>query len=75
MDDWIFSPYTCLKFRFAIEYDIHKQMTIRAGVQMKPNRIGFGFTMPINNKALFSYGFLTHPILPLSHNIEVGLLF
>ena len=30
---------------------------------------------PINDNLSFSYGLITHPILPLSHNMEVGFIF
>jgi len=63
------------QFRFGIEYEFHKFLVLRTGVQMKPNRFGFGFLSPINDNLSFSYGLITHPILPLSHNMEVGFHF
>jgi len=63
------------QFQFGIEYKIHKFFTLRSGIQMKPNKIGFGFMASINNNSSLSYGFITDPILPLTHNIEIGLMF
>ena len=42
---------------------------------MKPNRFGFGFLSPINDNMSIAYGLLTHPILPLTHNVEFGMYF
>ena len=54
------------------EYDLHKYITLRSGVQMKPNRFGFGFTSNINQNIFIAYGMITHRILPLTHNFELG---
>ena len=63
------------QFRFGVEYEFHQYFILRTGVQMKPNRFGFGFLSPINDNLSVAYGLITHPILPLTHNMEVGLHF
>ena len=63
------------QFRFGVEYEFHKYFILRTGVQMKPNRFGFGFLSPINKNMSLAYGLITHPILPLTHNVELGLYF
>ena len=63
------------QFRFGVEYEFHKYFILRTGVQMKPNRFGFGFLSPISDKMSIAYGLITHPILPLTHNVEFGLNF
>ena len=63
------------QFRFGVEYKFHKYFILRTGVQMKPNRFGFGFLSPINDKMSIAYGLITHPVLPLTHNAEFGLNF
>jgi len=63
------------QFRFGVEYEFHKYFILRTGVQMKPNRFGFGFLSPINKNMSLAYGLITHPILPLTHNVEFGLYF
>ena len=63
------------QFRFGVEYEFHKYFILRTGVQMKPNRFGFGFLSPINDKISIAYGLITHPVLPLTHNAEFGLNF
>ena len=62
-------------FRFGVEFEIHKFFTLRAGIQMKPNRLGLGFLTPINDRASFTYSLLTHPVLSLTHNVEIGFHF
>ena len=63
------------QFRFGVEYELHKYFILRTGVQMKPNRLGFGFLSPINENMFCAYGLITHPILPLTHSVEFGLNF
>ena len=63
------------QFRFGVEYEFHKYFILRTGVQMKPNRFGYGFLSPINDNISIAYGLITHPILPLTYNMEVGLNF
>ena len=60
------------QFRFGIEYNLHKYIILRAGVQMKPNRFGFGFSSNINDNISASYGMITHQVLPITHNFELG---
>ena len=63
------------QFRLGVEYEFHKYFILRTGVQMKPNRLGFGFLSPISDNVSIAYGLITHPILPLTHNAEFGLNF
>jgi len=63
------------QFRFGIEYNLHKYFILRAGVQMKPNRFGFGFSSNINDNICASYGMITHQVLPITHNFELGFNF
>ena len=73
-DEWKYMDETN-QFRFGVEYEFHKYFILRTGVQMKPNRFGFGFLSPINDNMSIAYGLLTHPILPLTHNVEFGMYF
>ena len=63
------------QFRFGIEYELFKHFILRSGVQMKPNRLGFGFIASINDKSSFGYGVISHHVLPLTHNVEIGFYF
>ena len=69
------------QFRIAILYNLFENFTFRVGGQLKPNRFGAGFTFNVNgpfnaldNDLTFSYGFITHPVMPLTHNFEFGVL-
>jgi len=61
------------QFRVAMIYDLFENFTLRAGTQLKPNRFGVGFSMNFNNFVKFSYGLITHPVLPITHNFELGI--
>tara|TARA_Y100000590_G_C15668990_1_gene995569 strand:- start:391 stop:1281 length:891 start_codon:yes stop_codon:yes gene_type:complete len=63
------------QFRFGLEYKLHKFFTLRSGIQMKPNKIGFGFSSLVNDNIILSYGVLTDPILPLTHSFELELRY
>jgi len=59
-------------FRFGIQYDIIESLSFRTGIQMNPNRFGIGFIL--NKKSIsLSYAFLTHHILPGTHQCNVGM--
>ena len=61
-------------FRFGIEYNLTNILTLRSGIQMSPNRFGFGLTYNIRNIEL-SYGLLTHSILSISNVISIKVNF
>ena len=63
------------QFRVGLEYELHKFFILRTGVQMKPNKIGFGFSSLVNDNIILSYGVLTDPILPLTHSFELELRY
>ena len=48
-------------FRFGIQYEIEiESLSFRTGIQMNPNRFGFGLSCVKLNKIELSYGLLTH---------------
>tara|TARA_Y100001970_G_scaffold294232_1_gene448870 strand:+ start:3152 stop:4054 length:903 start_codon:yes stop_codon:yes gene_type:complete len=61
-------------FRFGVEYDLTDTFTLRSGIQMNPNRLGFGISYSISNVEL-SYSLLTHSILSTSSVISIGFNF
>tara|TARA_B100001750_G_scaffold234359_1_gene235629 strand:- start:956 stop:1837 length:882 start_codon:yes stop_codon:yes gene_type:complete len=62
------------QFKTSIKYQITKELCFNTGVQMNPNRFGIGFTF--NTKLIsISYGYLTHPILPQTHQCNIGIEF
>ena len=63
------------QFRFGIEYELNKQVLLRTGIQMKPNRYGMGFSYMPNDKMKISFGMLTHPVLSTSNNFDISIYF
>ena len=60
--------------RSGLSYKINKLFQINAGVQINPNRFGVGFNLE-KNKIIFSYGYLTHHVLPGTHQTNLGISF
>jgi hypothetical protein len=56
-------------------------MTIYTGAQSNPSRFGIGIKMlfkkvsasELGDNYTFSYGLLTHPILPMTHQFNIGI--
>ena len=61
-------------FRFGVEYSLTDTFTLRSGIQMNPNRLGFGLSYSISNVEL-SYSLLTHSILSTTSVISIGFNF
>ena len=68
-----------LKVKGAIRYHLKPFLEIYTGAQSNPNRIGYGFKLRIGNlhditgKYLsVAYGFLSHPVLPITQQISIG---
>ena len=49
--------------------------TIRSGIQMKPGKLGFGFTYSPKDAINISYALITDPILPITNNLELKVKF
>ncbi|HCL00176.1 MAG TPA: hypothetical protein DHW42_08765 [Candidatus Marinimicrobia bacterium] len=62
------------QYRAGIEYRVMSWMIMRCGVNTEPNRIGFGFGI---NKwgLLIDYAFVSHPVLPETHQFSLGYSF
>ena len=56
----------------AIKYNLNKLITIFTGIQSNPNRFGIGTSFTIWNNNSLSYGLLTHPVLPITHQFNIG---
>lgn len=57
-------------FSSGLSYEIQKNTFLRAGIQTSPNRFSSGFEI-FFKKIKIDYGFITHPVLPLSHQISI----
>lgn len=62
------------QYRAGIEYRVMPWLIMRTGVNTEPNRIGFGFGI---NKwgLLMDYAFVSHPVLPETHQFSLGYSF
>ena len=67
--------YEDLHFRFGFEYIFNKMFTMRSGIQMKPNCIGFGFDISPAELLTISFGIMTGPVMPTTQNIEFKFKF
>ena len=60
-----------LQIKGAIRYNLNPLLQIYAGAQSNPNRLGIGTTFTLNRQSI-SYGLLTHPVLPMTHQFSLG---
>ena len=61
-----------MQIKAAIRYNLNSNIEIYAGAQSNPNRLGLGATFTLNTQSI-SYGLLTHPVLPMTHQFNIGL--
>ena len=60
-----------MQIKGAVKYTLNPYIKIYAGAQSNPNRFGMGATFLLNSHSI-SYGLLTHPVLPMSHQFNIG---
>ena len=68
------------EIRFGIEYKLMESFKIRTGLQSNPNRFSAGFefgNIKLANlyTCNFSYSFLTHHVLPTTHQFSLSVKF
>ncbi|MBC8255764.1 MAG: type IX secretion system membrane protein PorP/SprF [Candidatus Marinimicrobia bacterium] len=61
-----------MQIKSAIRYNLNSNVELYTGAQSNPNRFGMGATFTFNNQSV-SYGLLTHPVLPMTHQFNIGL--
>ena len=57
-------------FSSGFAYEVQQNMFLRAGMQTSPNRFSSGLEFYFK-KISIAYGFITHPVLPLSHQLSI----
>ena len=62
-----------MQIKGAVKYTLNPHIKIYAGAQSNPNRFGLGATFTSINQSI-SYGLLTHPVLPITHQINIGII-
>ena len=60
-----------MQIKGAVKYTLNPHIKIYAGAQSNPNRLGVGATLALNRQSV-SYGLLTHPVLPMTHQFSLG---
>ena len=66
--------YDSPQLKSSVKYQLNKILCFNAGIQANPNRFGIGFILEIKNLSL-SYGYLTHHVLPGTHQSNIGFRF
>ena len=61
-----------LQIKSAIRYNLNSYLEIYIGAQSNPNRFGVGTTFKFNRQSI-SYGLLTHHVLPMTHQLNIGI--
>jgi len=63
-----------LQIKGAMRYRLNPFLDLYSGAQSNPSRLGFGFKLSIGelDGLTFTYGLLTHPVLPLMQQVSIG---
>ena len=62
-----------MQIKAAIRYNLNSNIELYTGAQSNPNRFGMGATFTFTNQSI-SYGLLTHPVLPITHQFNIGII-
>jgi len=57
-----------------MEYMIMDNLILRTGIQTNPNRFSAGFSYNVF-KTDIAYSFITHHIMPTTHQLSIGFRF
>ena len=60
-----------IQTKAAFKYNLNSNLILYTGAQSNPNRFGIGFKFIISNKFI-SYGLLSHHVLPITHQFNIG---
>ena len=66
--------YHSAQYRTALQYKLNRSLQLNTGVQINPNRFGIGFSYQKDSLNI-SYGYLTHHVLPGTHQFNFGINF
>ena len=70
-----------MNIKASLRYNLNSYLELYTGAQSNPNRFGLGFTLKFyrvtdlefGDNYTFSYGLLTHPVLPMTHQFNIGI--
>ena len=66
--------YRNAQYRTGLQYKLNRSLQLNTGIQINPNRFGIGFSYQKNSFNI-SYGYLTHHVLPSTHQFNFGIFF
>jgi hypothetical protein len=61
-----------IQIKGGLQYSLNSMVELMMGAQANPNRFGIGAKFKFINQTL-TYGLLTHPVLPMTHQLSLGL--
>ena len=65
---------TDIQIKGGLNYSLNSMINLMMGLQANPNRFGLGAKFKFMNQVI-TYGFLTHPVLPITHQVSLSLRF
>jgi len=63
-----------IQIKGGLQYSLNSMIYLMMGAQANPNRFGIGAKFKFINQTL-TYGLLTHPVLPITHQLSLDLSF
>jgi len=66
--------YSEVVIKGGLQYSLHSMISIMLGAQANPNRFGIGVKFKFINQT-FTYGLITHPVMPITHQFSLDLSF
>jgi len=64
--------YRDIQIKGGLQYSLNSMIDFMMGAQANPNRFGIGAKFKFINQTL-TYGLLTHPVLPMTHQLSLSL--
>ena len=61
-----------IQIKGGFQYSLNSMINLMMGVQADPNRFGIGVKFKFINQT-FTYGLITHPVLPITHQLSLGI--
>ena len=63
-----------IQIKGGLQYSLNSMIHLMMGAQANPNRFGIGAKFKFINQTL-TYGLLTHPVLPITHQLSLDFSF
>ena len=62
-----------IQIKGGLQYSLNSRINLMIGAQANPNRFGIGAKFKFINQTV-TYGLITHPVLPITHQLSLGLI-